>query len=269
MMQALSYAHYGTDPYFNMAFDELMLSRVTDQPSQILLRLYTWSEATITYGANQRRETALDFDRLGDTLTIRRVTGGRALYHDLSEYTYSLAWNRSAEAVPALCGKPSAAYRHIAGGLVEFLAALGREANYVRRSSKRNARPEVFHREPCFASHARHEVISDDQKIIASAALQYGSAVLQHGSIKLHGVATHPALPGATDRGGQRSAEPPVESQDSFWEAAQILSRTMGRQLGVAFASDATDYTADEGLIKHLERVRKNPHDRRLIFARK
>ncbi len=266
MLQAICYDHFGADPYFNMAFDEWLLERVTSDPSSIFLRLYTWSQGTITFGANQHRETALDFERAGDTPVIRRITGGRALYHDLSEFTYSIAWNRKCEATPALSGPPSIAYRTIASGLVAFLASMGREATYARHSSPGNARPEVFHREPCFGSHARHEVVSGTQKIIASAARQYGTAVLQHGSIKLHGVGTHPALPGldlATSR------ELPRCEQDTFQTAVRLLRRTMGRTLGVTFAVDSTNFASDARYQRLFELAKRNPLERRLIFERK
>ena len=257
------------DPYANMAFDEWLLERVTNEPSSVFLRLYTWSQGTITIGANQRRETAVDFECLGDTPVIRRITGGRALYHDLSEYTYSIAWNHKAEDIPALSGKPSVAYRAVADGLVEFLAAMGHEATYARRSSRRNARPEVFHREPCFASHARYEVISNNEKIIASAARQWGSATLQHGSIKLHGVGVHPALPGAVGKTSEDGTEFPACERDTFRMTSQLLRHAMGLTLGVEFIEDTVNYAVDKGYLRCLDSVKRNPLERRLIFERK
>ena len=42
---------------------------------------------------NQRDETALDFTKLNGINPIRRITGGRAIYHDPSELTYSIAFD--------------------------------------------------------------------------------------------------------------------------------------------------------------------------------
>ena len=98
--------------------------------------------------------------------------------------------------------------------LVSYLGKAGVEAQLVRRSSEREARPEFFHKAPCFASFSRYEIASQGRKIVASAQRQIGRTIFQHGSIKISGVATHPALPGAPGEAGQ-----PVELEPLSREA--------------------------------------------------
>ncbi|MDD3732440.1 MAG: hypothetical protein PHU88_08720 [candidate division Zixibacteria bacterium] len=194
MKSAYFYAHESGNPYFNMAFDEWLLSRAVKEPGTVFLRLYRWQLGAITFGFNQHRETAIDFSRLDGTPVIRRITGGRAIYHDPSEYTYALALNSDGLENTCLNGSLSATSRAIAGALVHFLCSLGIVTDYVRKSSRENARPDFFHKAPCFASRARYELVSENNKIVASAQKRFGTSLLQHGSIKLFGVITHPAL---------------------------------------------------------------------------
>ncbi len=193
-MSAYFYAHESGNPYFNMAFDEWLLARAVKEPGTVFLRLYRWQPGAITFGFNQRQETALDFSRLGGTPVIRRITGGRAIYHDPSEYTYAIVLNTDGLENTCLKGSLSATSQAIAGALVHFLRSLGIVTDYVRQSSRENARPDFFHKAPCFASRAKYELVSESNKIVASAQKRFGTSLLQHGSIKLFGVIAHPAL---------------------------------------------------------------------------
>jgi len=110
MQQYYFYRHCAADPFFNTAFDEMMLDFVLGRPDVILLRLYTWMPGTITIGLNQEMERALDVSRLGNTPLIRRVTGGRAVYHDPTELTYAVAVNPEGSGLEAWRGSISDVY---------------------------------------------------------------------------------------------------------------------------------------------------------------
>ena len=187
MVVAPLYMHHGADPFFNMAFDEWMFGCVLTQPGMILVRLYSWSPGAITFGLNQRESSAYDHAALGDTPAIRRVTGGRAIYHDPSEITYSVAINTQNLVHERLAGGVSQSSTAIAETLAEFVRLQGVPADYQKQSSADNARPDFFHTAPCFASHARYELIAKGRKIVASAQRRLDEAFLQHGSIKLTG----------------------------------------------------------------------------------
>jgi lipoate-protein ligase A len=193
-MIARLFVHHRTEPHFNMGFDEWMLSEAAAIPSLILFRLYTWEVGTITFGFNQRQETALDFAKIESTPVIRRITGGRAVYHDISELTYAVAFNTAKPASDNLRGSTGQTSERIARMLSRFLLPLGVSADWVRASAIENGRPDFFHKAACFASHARYELVTGGTKIVASARRDWNGAALQHGSIKLCGLASHQAL---------------------------------------------------------------------------
>lgn len=177
-----------------MGFDEWMLAEAAATPGLILFRLYTWEIGTITFGFNQRQQTALDFTKLEGTPVIRRITGGRAVYHDISELTYSVAFNTAQPGADGLRGSTAQTSERIARMLSRFLSHVGFAAGWVRTSAAENSRPDYFHKAACFASHAKYELVAGGAKIVASARRDYSGAALQHGAIKLNGLASHPAL---------------------------------------------------------------------------
>jgi len=166
-----------------MGFDEWLLERALDRPGSVALRLYQWQVGTITFGYNQRSESALMWSGIGTTPVIRRVTGGRALYHDPSELTYSIVINQEGLGGMPLGGSLSESSGAISEALVQFLGMLGVRSEYQRSSSPVNSRPDFFHKAPCFASTAKYEVIGREGKVIASAQKRLGHCLLQHGAI--------------------------------------------------------------------------------------
>ncbi|MFQ5498825.1 MAG: hypothetical protein ACE5FH_04055 [Candidatus Zixiibacteriota bacterium] len=182
------------DPHFNMAVDEWLFSKAIELRGSIWLRLYTWEQGCITFGFNQRTETAIDHSLLGNTPLIRRITGGRALYHDSSELTYAVAANVESKNHPLCSAGQSRVSSVLAKSLSAFLSKLEIETEYVRCPDRRHAHRDYFHKAPCFDSTSQYEIKGSSGKIVASARRHLGTAFLQHGSIKLNGVASHPAL---------------------------------------------------------------------------
>ncbi|MBU8934257.1 MAG: hypothetical protein KOO62_09650 [candidate division Zixibacteria bacterium] len=261
MLSAVCYTDYGQDPYEAMAFDEWLLSRVLSEPDLVAIRLYTWERGTITFGLNQRLEKAVDRSRLGETPLIRRITGGRALYHEPSELTYAIA----ARAV-ILEGEESGrsvdrAVRQIAEALSSFLGHQDIESEYVRQSSARSVRPDYFHTAPCFDSRARYELVTGDRKIVASAQRRLGPAMLQHGAIKLAGIARHPALEAKVKQIDQF----PRLSAKRFSSLVSSFVGTVGTALGVRI--DLVELTTGQkdAISRATEYVRKNALSRRNI----
>jgi len=259
-MKARFYSHYGADPFFNMAVDDWMLGRALAETPTAMLRLYTWSPSAITFGHNQNSETAVDQLKLGETPLVRRITGGRALLHDASELTYSIAFSPvGGRAAPS----PSSVYDLLASAFVDFLRAIGLPAEYCRISGAHNSRPGFFHKAPCFASHARYEVVSRGRKVVASAARRHGNALLQHGAIKIAGLAAHPALEFGLSVGETTPERPAPLSRDRFAELAPLLRQAVGRRLGVDFAPVML-VEEDEKIIRaRADFIQKNPQMRR------
>ena len=188
------FKHYAGEPYYNMAFDEWMLEKVIHSESLFILRLYSWSTGTITFGYNQKREKAFDNTKVKDTPLIRRITGGRAIFHDTSELTYSLALSEDLVRKGVVAESITEASAEIAKILVSFLHSLEIESDFMRKSSPLEQDKEFFHSAPCFDSYSKFEILAQQQKIIASAQRRIFGAVLQHGSIKINGLRSHPAL---------------------------------------------------------------------------
>lgn len=266
MNEAVFYCQTECDPHYNMACDEWMFRQVIEQPDKLLIRLYGWAEPTITFGVNQQQERALDFLQLNGTPVIRRITGGRALYHDRSELTYSIAVNLSGWAGQPWVETPSHFFRMVAEALAEFVSAMGKTAEYCRSSSVSNSRPGFFHRAACFASRARYEIVADDKKVVASAARRLDSAVLQHGAIRLAGAASHPALHGLEAEGEVRPGDSQPITEKKRLHAGQMFREIMARRLGFEAKPGSfslAELTEQDDLA--LE-IKQSPLDRRFFL---
>ncbi len=242
--------------------DEWMLATAVEHPGAVLVRVYTWQVGSITIGVNQTPERAVRLAQLGDTPMVRRVTGGRALYHDRSELTYAVAAHPH-QGKPAGWEAPrSEIYTLLARAIGSFLAAIGMEAELVRKE-RAATRPEG--REavpPCFSSSARYELVSRGTKVVASAQRQVGRAFLQHGSIKLSGIAAHPGLPGVA---GSGSGLQPLDTERFALLAGQFkraFEAAAGRDLHASEES-WTKLSALSGLIRE---IRSAPLKRRDTF---
>ncbi len=156
----------------NMARDHALAAAL--RPGTGTLRLYRWTPATLSLGRNEPFTVGYrEFLReRPDIDVVRRPTGGRAVLHD-RELTYSVV-------LPARAlGGPRRAYRRINEALVEGLRGLGADA---RVAEGRSLPPDAG---PCFLEPAEGEVVVAGRKVVGSAQVRIGSAVLQHGSILL------------------------------------------------------------------------------------
>lgn len=222
MTEALFYATHSHDPFFNMAMDEWMFTRVLDNQSLVLLRLYSWNIGAITIGHNQNERTAINSELLDNTPVVRRITGGRALFHEPSELTYSIAANLENQNTNKLAGSLFDSGRNIASGLTEFLMRIGISAQYVRQSSAGFRAKNALHTHHCFESTARHELITGERKIVASAQRRLGSAFLQHGSIKITPASSHPALSSINPKSLPDTMITPITKPDFIDYAAKF-----------------------------------------------
>ena len=155
----------------NMALDAALMNRAR-RTGETVLRVYEWSEPTLSFGRHQRTLAEYDADALVRACigVVRRPTGGRALLHH-REVTYS---------VTAPVTEPlGSAYERINTLLLNALARLGVPANLARSAS---SAPPPSSR-PCFAEPSRGEVVVNGRKLVGSAQWRDGGALLQHGSI--------------------------------------------------------------------------------------
>jgi len=161
----------------NMALDEALLKGQQSGDSPPTLRFYAWQPATISLGYFQDPVKELDLNacrRLGIPW-VKRITGGRAILHDL-EVTYSLT---APEDHPLVKGTILESYLKVSRGLAAGLRNLGVPAEIVEKKSGR-AESGV-----CFEAPSWYELAAEGKKLVGSAQTRKFHAVLQHGSIPL------------------------------------------------------------------------------------
>jgi lipoate-protein ligase A len=156
-----------------MSLDETLLESAAGRGAATV-RIYSWSHRTISLGRHQRVEGRIDREavRALGLGIVRRITGGRALVHH-REITY---------AVTAAVGTGTRLrddYARINALLLATLHALGVPA----REALDVPAPRAPGHAPCFEAPAKGELMIDAGKLVGSAQLRLGGALLQHGSI--------------------------------------------------------------------------------------
>ena len=158
----------------NMAIDLALLDRA-EQLEESSLRLYRWRPHCLSFGRHEPASRRYDPERIASLGldTVRRPTGGRAVWHS-RELTYAVA---------APCrwfGSLQQGYIDIHAMLAEALRCLGIAAHLAKPG-----RTLPLDAGACFAHPAGGEVMVGTCKVVGSAQLRRGSAFLQHGSILL------------------------------------------------------------------------------------
>ena len=163
----------------NMAMDEALMSHAA-RTGEWILRVYSWSSPTLSFGRNQAALGAYDRGRLAERGidVVRRPTGGRAILHD-REVTYSVA----APVVDA--GDLGESYARINRLLIAALHRLGLDAEVVDRTDSSLSNNELERRGllPCFHHPSAGEITLQGRKLVGSAQWRSSDALLQHGSI--------------------------------------------------------------------------------------
>jgi lipoate-protein ligase A len=108
---------------------------------------------------------------------VRRPTGGRAILHD-DELTYSVI---TPDSHPLAHGGVVESYRRISAGLVSGLSKLGLEVS-AEAATKRDGQTRSA---ACFDITSHYELTVDGRKLVGSAQMRRGGALLQHGSVLL------------------------------------------------------------------------------------
>lgn len=160
--------------YANMAIDQALLERA-EHEGESWLRLYQWEPHCLSFGRHEPASRRYDVNRIEELGldTVRRPTGGRAVWH-ARELTYAVA-------APTLrFGSLQAAYLEIHRMLRDALGRLGARVSLAPRSPA-----STLDAGPCFARPAGGELMASGRKVVGSAQYRQGSALLQHGSILL------------------------------------------------------------------------------------
>jgi lipoate-protein ligase A len=207
----------------NMAADEVLAAEAValDRP---LVRIYGWSEPTVSLGGFQRLADARASTAIAGLPLVRRPSGGGAIVHG-TDLTYAVAVPRS----HAWGGDPQRLY----DVFHESLAAELRERGVTAlRHPGRDRAAGDEERLLCFDRRARGDLVvqtaaggTDGDKILGSAQRRLRGAVLQHGSLLLQ----PPPLPAATHVGLLR-LHPPAAT----WDLRQLVAAWLARVAAAA-----------------------------------
>lgn len=186
----------------NMAVDQAMLDAAS-QRGCCLLRLYTWSEPTLSLGYFQRYADRATHPPSELLPVVRRKTGGGAIVHH-HDWTYSIAVPeqlmraRLRHSPSAQLGAAQPLYEAIHQAVVEWLqtqqviaAAWSSQAACVSEPSSDSTCSFL-----CFERRATGDVVAGDHKLMGSAQRRQRGALLQHGSLLLSQSDYAPSLPG-------------------------------------------------------------------------
>lgn len=159
-----------------MAIDRWLFSQHQLGQHPPTLRFYTWSPPAISLGYHQRQypEFWQNLSWQNQKLdVVRRPTGGRAVLHQ-GDLTYAVVTS-------GMRGSRLQIYQEICEFLIQGWRSLGVELDYG--TSGRG----YIHNPNCFGTATGADLVLLDQtKLIGSAQLRRGEAVLQHGSIRLN-----------------------------------------------------------------------------------
>ncbi len=167
----------GRPGWHNMAMDQALLGLAAEE-GRAFLRLYRWEPFCLSFGRHEpalRRYDRRAIHRLGLD-TVRRPTGGRAVWH-ADELTYAVA------APTDTFGSLPHAYERIHAALAAALQSIG----FPAALASPPARASALHAGACFASPVGGEVLLAGRKVVGSAQLREQGAMLQHGSLLLGG----------------------------------------------------------------------------------
>ncbi len=142
----------------NMAIDHAIYESVANEREQPTIRFYKWMPSSISLGAYQNpKEINLEACKKHSINVVRRMTGGRAVFHDKVDFTYSVIapiriFNYSIEN----------AYKQICSWIISSLNEIGINATLENKN----------------------DIVIDDKKISGNAAKLMNKGVyLQHGTL--------------------------------------------------------------------------------------
>ncbi len=221
----------------NMALDLALLRRA--QQGAAFLRLYRWAPPCLSFGRNEPALRRYDRTRIAalGLDTVRRPTGGRAVWHE-DEVTYAVA------APCSMFGSLPDAYIAVHRMLSRALERLGAPVTLADRPDRAPG-PAAG---ACFASPVGGEIVSGGRKLVGSAQVREGTAFLQHGSILLTNGQNV-----VTDVSTHRSLEPSATSLSAVLERSVTFQEVADAAIAEAGA------TWDGRWTDH--RLEPSPHD--------
>ncbi len=208
----------GRPGWRQMAADRALLDLAVRE-GVVVLRLYRWDPSCLSFGAHEPAARRYDRERIAalGLDTVRRPTGGRAVWH-ARELTYAVVGPER------VFGELREAYLTIHRILADALRRLGATPDLAPDPE----RAAPLDAGPCFARPAGGEVLVSGSKVVGSAQVRLGDGFLQHGSILLE---DDQALVGTVER------EPTAPGGGT--PLARALDRPVGWADAAAAVTDA------------------------------
>lgn len=258
-----------------MAIDEAILLHHLEDSVPPTLRVFRWSQPSISLGRFQNVEREIDTQlcRQRNVALVRRPTGGRAVYHR-DEFTYSIVISKRCNIPPGVV----ASYAYLAQGLIAALAQL--EVYATLSDGRVSKHPSAA----CFASSTQADLTSGGFKLVGSAQVWKDHALLQQGSLPLDDCAAEffSLLRYATEEARQtalalyRDKTTPLHAfapTVSWEDVAQAWHDGFGQALTAAFVPgelSQAEWNTAQRLVeeKYSKLTWKKPEEGRLQFIR-
>ncbi|OGC75934.1 MAG: hypothetical protein A2145_06665 [candidate division Zixibacteria bacterium RBG_16_40_9] len=183
MTKTWQYIYSGTgDPFFNLALDEVLFLENQRKKNPPLFRIYGWDKAAVSIGYFQKTAQACNLPECQkeNLPVIRRITGGRAVFHQ-EDLTYSVVG--STREYPELGQNVLQTYLRTSEAFLEGLKMLGINAFWEKKKASLNGKKSFL---PCFSSTSIYEVTYQGKKLIGSAQKRVGDSFIQQGSLPLY-----------------------------------------------------------------------------------
>jgi lipoate-protein ligase A len=198
---------------WNMGVDEALLIEAAEFDA-ISLRLYQWSEPTLSLGYFQRYDDRRQHAPSSNCAIVRRQTGGGAILHD-HELTYSLTLPTRHPLARQSQQLYATVHTAFIAAVAPLIAKGDRSCTLAIRDQESGSPP---HPEPflCFERRAPGDVVLQQPnapavrhtgstqpqsgwKVLGSAQRRHRGALLQHGSLLMKKSDAAPELPGLDD----------------------------------------------------------------------
>ncbi|MBI2647364.1 lipoate--protein ligase family protein [Candidatus Woesearchaeota archaeon] len=142
----------------NMAIDHAICESVANEREPPTIRFYRWLKNSVSIGAYQNYEDVdLDACKQHNVEIVRRITGGRAVFHDKRDFTYSVIAH-----IRTFDYNIESAYKAICQCIINALAKIGINASLE----------------------SKNDIIINGKKISGNASKLLDKGVyLQHGTL--------------------------------------------------------------------------------------
>jgi lipoyl(octanoyl) transferase len=174
----LNYRPHGA--FENMAIDEAIFRETIKNDRPPTLRFYGWLRPAVSIGYFQTLKNEINFNRCrwSGVDVVRRMTGGKAVYHS-DEITYSLIVGNSDKLFPDdIVGT----YEIISLCLARGLSDLGINVQLAKAGSGVSGKKSDM-TSCCFSVPSGNEMLVAGRKICGSAQMRTHGGFLQHGSL--------------------------------------------------------------------------------------